>query len=147
MSSRQPAVDQRDVGPSSVAAALRRSAATAVAWLALALLAFALIGASAPVRNGRLQDCGAPLMFLLRGRSDTFPAADGTLPDDPDGRPLTPIEVARAAEQPCHERVAARMIPAGALASAAMLLGLGTAIVVVRQSWVARKASAAPAPG
>jgi hypothetical protein len=114
-----------------------------VAWLVLGLLGLALVGASVPVRNGRLQDCGAPMMFLLQGRSDAFPAADGTVPGDPDGPPLSPVEAAGTAERPCHERVAARMVPAGALAITAMVLGLGAAVVVLRRAWTARSTAAA----
>jgi hypothetical protein len=138
---------QRPVDAAQRAADLGRAASTAVAWLALVLVAVALVIASVPVRNGRVQDCGAPLMFLLQGRPDTFPAADGTRPDDPNGPRLSPAEVARAYERPCHERVAARMVPAGALATAGMMLGLGAAAVVGRRAWVAHRRSAGPALG
>ncbi len=131
--------------PSSPGAGWRRSTSTAVAWLALILLALAFVVASVPVRNGPVQDCGAPAMFLLRGRSDALPAADGTLPD---GSRLSPAEAHRAVERPCHERVAARMVPAGALATAGMVLGLGTAVVVARRARIEhRTRTAAPVPG
>lgn len=98
------------------------------AALALALIVAGAIVLSIPVENPKVQDCGAPVVFVLTGRPDVF--VDPTNP--PKGMTEAQAEAANADR--CQSRVADRAVPGGILVAAGLVIGLLAAIV----EWLAR---------
>jgi hypothetical protein len=99
---------------------------TVAAWLSMALIVIGLVIGLVPVRNPGVQDCGAPLAFVLTARVDVF--ADPARP--PKG--LTRAQAEAANRNRCQERVAGRMIPAGSILLGGLLIGLsGVAMLLV----------------
>jgi len=70
-----------------------------------------------------VQDCGAPIAFLLDGRTNV--GADPTAP--PPG--LTAADVRSNNERPCRVRVAEAAKPAGTLIAAGLVAAVGAALV------------------
>jgi hypothetical protein len=107
-------------------------AGTLVAWCVPALLLAAVVIALVPVRNGRVQDCGAPIAFVAQGRTEAqLPDVDRAGQKDTPPKNFTEAEYRDAAEHSCRERVAPRMVWAGALTLAALVLGLGALVATV----------------
>ena len=114
------------------------------AAIALVLIVAGAIVLAIPVENPKVQDCGAPAVFVLTGRPDVF--VDPANP--PKG--LTAAQARSANANRCQERVAARAVPGAILLAIGLVIGLVAAIV----EWLARiarrrdalAASAAPAP-
>lgn len=94
--------------------------AAIVAYAAAAVL-FTL-----PVTTPDVQRCGAPGAYLLAGRVDVLPDAEGRIvgPDD-EVVTLEPSVAEAARDQPCRNRVAARAAPAAGLVAVATVVGLG----------------------
>lgn len=113
-------------------------------WLSLLAISIGVIVALLPVSNGPAQDCGAPGAFLLEGRPNEYPDADGRVQTtDGKGRQLSPLAVERAAARPCSERVAERMVPAGGLLTGGLVAGL--ACLLTHGIGALRRTRAAPA--
>ena len=98
------------------------------AAIALALILIGAVVLSIPVENPKVQDCGAPVVFVLSGRPDVLVDPD----NPPDG--LTKAEAEAANDQRCQARVAERAVPGGILVAAGLLIGLVAAVV----EWLAR---------
>jgi len=94
-------------------------ASTFMAWASLALILAGVVFGAVPVRNPKVQDCGAPVVFVLTGRVDGF--VDPTHP--PPG--MTAKEAAAANARPCRKRVAPRVLHSGELLLAGLVVGLG----------------------
>lgn len=94
------------------------SASTAAAWAALALVTVGVVVGLVPVQNPKVQDCGAPIAFVLRGRIDQY--ADPSKP--PNG--LTSAEATAANKDRCQARVARRMVPGGVLILSGLVVGI-----------------------
>jgi hypothetical protein len=110
---------------------------TAVAWCVPVLFLAAVVISLIPVRNGRVQECGTPVAFIAQGRTEA-PLPDVDRPGEDDSPPtsFTEAEYRDAAEHSCRERVAPRMVWAGGLTLAALVLGLGAlAATVVGRYW------------
>jgi hypothetical protein len=110
---------------------------TVVAWCVPFLFVAAVIISLVPVENGRVQDCGTPIAFVAQGRTEA-PLPDVDRPGEEDTPPkgFTEAEYRDAAEHSCRDRVAPRMVWAGGLAAAALVLGLGAlAATVVGRYW------------
>lgn len=104
-------------------------ASTFLAWAALALILAGLVFGTVPVKNPKVQDCGAPLAFVLTGRTDTF--VDPTSP--PKG--ITVKEAQAANARPCRKRVAPRMLHSGELLLGGLAVGLtGVAMLLIGRS-------------
>jgi len=101
------------------------SASTAAAWAALALMLAGLVLGLVPVQNPKVQDCGAPIAFLLRGRTDEY--ADPNKP--PKG--LTSAEATAANRERCQERVARRMVPGGVLILGGLVMGVAGLVAML----------------
>lgn len=100
--------------------------AVALAVSALVAYAVAAVLFTLPVSTPAVQRCGAPGAYLIAGRTDVFPDAEGRIlgPDD-ELVTLDPMVAAAARDQPCRERVAARAAPAAGLVGAATAVGVG----------------------
>lgn len=94
-------------------------ASTIMAWACLALIFAGVVFAAVPVRNPKVQDCGAPIVFVLTGRVDAF--VDPTHP--PKG--ITAKEATAANARPCRKRAAPRVLHSGELLLAGLVVGLG----------------------
>ncbi|MDQ6697030.1 MAG: hypothetical protein M3Z46_06180 [Actinomycetota bacterium] len=94
-------------------------ASTIMAWASLALILAGVVFASVPVRNPKVQDCGAPIVFVLTGRVDAF--VDPTHP--PHG--MTAKEATAANARPCRKRAAPRVLHGSELLLGGLVLGLG----------------------
>ncbi|HEY4375831.1 MAG TPA: hypothetical protein VGM93_01685 [Acidimicrobiales bacterium] len=106
---------------------------SAMPFLALVgVLAIAAGGVllAVPVRNPKIQECGAPVAFLLRGRVDIY--ADPTNP--PAG--LTKAQANAANQDRCGHRVAGRAVPGGLL----IVSGLAVGLAAGGAEWAARGA-------
>lgn len=102
------------------------SASTVAAWVGLALILAGLVVGSVPVRSPKVQDCGAPLAFVLTGRVDVF-----VDPNNPP-RGFTPKQAVAANKRPCRTRVAPRAVRSAELLLGGLLVGLtGVALLVV----------------
>ncbi len=112
------------------------TAAAVAAWVALAAIAAAVVIALVPIRNGAVQDCGTPAAFLLEGRPDVYPDANGRVAR-PDGTTvrLGKADLDRAFSARCGTRVGRRMVPAAALAAGGTVLGLAAATVAATSAW------------
>lgn len=112
------------------------TAAALAGWVALAAIVAGAVLAALPLRNGGVQDCGAPAAFLLAGRPDVYPDAAGKV-HRPDGSTfkLGKADLDRAYSSRCGERVARRMVPAGMLIAGGMALGLLAATVAIAGTW------------
>jgi len=110
---------------------------TVVAWCVPVLFLAAVVIALVPVRNGRVQDCGTPVAFVAQGRTEApLPDVDRPGQEDTPPKGFTEAEYRDAAEHSCRDRVAPRMVWAGALTTAALVLGLGAlAATVVGRYW------------
>ena len=99
----------------------------AVVVAGLSLLAYLVAGIVlvAPVETPGVQDCGAPGAYLLAGRVDRIPDADGRIlgPDD-EVVTLDADVAAEARATPCQDRVADRAVPAAILLVVATVLGV-----------------------
>lgn len=102
------------------------AASTVAAWICLALILAGFTVGSVPVRSPKVQDCGAPLAFVLGGRVDTF-----VDPNNPP-RGVTPKQAEAANERPCRKRVAPRAVRSGELLLAGLVVGLaGLTLLVI----------------
>jgi len=118
-----------------------------VGWCALIAIAIAAGVALVPVRNGPIQACGAPGAFLLEGRTDLYPDADGRVRrSNGEVEQLSPAEIADAYDRPCSQRVADRMVPAGVLLTAGAVTGLIIVTAAAVGTWRSGRRRAAPAP-
>ncbi|MEJ7585194.1 MAG: hypothetical protein WKF43_14195 [Acidimicrobiales bacterium] len=122
-------------GSTEAAAATTRTAEHPIAstivvilgWLAVGAIALGVAIALVPVGDGATQDCGAPGAFLIEGRADVYPDADGRVQrGNGEVEQLSPAEVSDAYERPCSERVADRMVPAGIV----LATGAGTGLLI-----------------
>jgi hypothetical protein len=105
---------------------------TAVAWSVPVLFLAAVVISLVPVRNGRVQDCGTPVAFVAQGRTEAqLPDVDRPGQKDSPPTSFTEAEYRDAAEHSCRDRVAPRMVWAGALTLAALVLGLGALVATV----------------
>lgn len=113
-----------------------------IGWTAVALILAAVVVVLVPVDNPGVQSCGTPAAFALDGRPDVYPDAGGKVRrSDGSIDTLTKAEIDRAYDQPCTDRVGARLVPAGIALVAGTLLGvvaLGSSMV----SWWRRAARA-----
>ena len=132
-----PGIDAPASGPVPEAAPPRRrwpdrviSATPVAAAVALILIVAGAIVLAIPVENPKVQDCGAPVAFVLTGRPDVY--VDPTSP--PKG--LTEAQARAANANRCQERVAARAVPGGILVTAGLVIGIVAAVV----EWLARAA-------
>ena len=104
---------------------------TILAWIAPVLLAASLALFALPVSSPGVQQCGAPGLFLLHGKTD---AALYT----PANKPLHGWNLAQlkqAYAHRCSHEVARRAIPAGLLFLGSILVGL----IAVTLTWTARR--------
>lgn len=122
-----------------------------VAGAALSLVGFAvaLVLLVLPVRVPEVQDCGTAAGFLLDGRIDTVPDAEGRILDAGGSVVTLADDVAETARRaPCSSRVADRAVPAAVLVATSTLLGL---VALSVESFVVRprrrRARAAAGPG
>jgi hypothetical protein len=128
-----PNEDRTDGAPvTSFAKSRTERIGTVVAWCVPVLFVAAVVVALVPVRNGRVQDCGTPVAFVAQGRTEA-PLPDVDRPGEKDTPPtsFTEAEYQDAAEHSCRERVAPRMVWAGGLTLAALVLGLGALVATV----------------
>jgi hypothetical protein len=109
-------------------------------WVAVALIAVGIVVMAIPVRNPGVQQCGAPLTFLLSGQLDRMPDASGRVLIDDHVVTLSPAARQRAVESPCSERVERRAIPAGVLLVVGSVMGLIAVAIGIVGAW--RRASA-----
>lgn len=113
-----PAEAPRPVGPVG-------RVATALCIAALALFGLAVVLFGVPVEVPEVQDCGAPIGYLLEGRVDVIPnAEDQILGPDGEAVTLDPEVADSAREEPCRERVAARAVPAAVAVAVGFVLGM-----------------------
>lgn len=99
----------------------------AVVIAGLSLLAYlaAAVLLAVPVTTPGVQDCGAPGAYLLAGRLDRIPDAEGRILGADDEIVTLDADVAAEARaRPCRERVADRAVPAALLLVGATLLGV-----------------------
>ena len=121
-------------------------AGTVLAWIVPVLVLVAAGFALLPVRNGRVQDCGTPLAFIVQGRTEAqLPDVDRAGQEDTAPRNFTEEEYTEAAENSCRDRVAPRMVWAGSLTLAAFLLGLtALTMTVIGRFWRTRPPTTEP---
>lgn len=106
--------------------------ATVLASIAPVLFVVALVYAVVPVENPGVQQCGTPVLFVVRATPDAPLFSD-------EGKPIhnwNEAQLRRANDQRCSIKAADRMVPA-AIAFAAFLV-VGTTAVGL--SWLTRRA-------
>lgn len=100
-----------------------------MAWVCLALTAAGLVFGTVPVRTPKVQDCGAPLAFVITGRVDSF-----VDPNNPP-RGITAAQARAANRKPCRKRVAPRMVGSGALLLGGLVVGVtGVGMLLIGRS-------------
>lgn len=110
----------------------RMRAAGVVMALSLVALAASAILFSLPVANAGVQDCGAPVTYLLGAKSNApLVYSDGTAING-----WTNARLKKAYESRCSVLVGRRAIPAGLLLSGFWVLALGGVIL----GWTGRRA-------
>jgi hypothetical protein len=109
-------------------------------WIAVGLITIGIVVVLIPVRNPGVQQCGAPLTFLVSGQLDRIPDATGRVLIDDHVVELSPAERRRAVDSPCSERVGRRAIPAGVLVVLGSVMGLLAVAIGTAGAW--RRASA-----
>jgi hypothetical protein len=109
-------------------------------WIAVVLITLGIVIVLIPVRNPGVQQCGAPLTYLMSGQVDRIPDASGRVLID--GRIVTLSSAAhkRAVESPCSQRVERRAIPASILVVVGSVMGLVAVTIGIVGAW--RRASA-----
>ncbi|MBV9950613.1 MAG: hypothetical protein JO291_01580 [Acidimicrobiia bacterium] len=109
-------------------------------WIAVVLITVGAVIVLVPVRNPGVQQCGAPLTFLVSGQLDRLPDATGRVLIDNRVVTLSPAARHRAVDSPCSERVERRAIPAGVLVVLGSVMGLTAVAIGTVGAW--RRASA-----
>jgi hypothetical protein len=128
-----------------------RRAGDVAGVVVLLCVAVAAVVGLVPVRNGRVQDCGAPFAFALHGRLDTYPDASGAVPGA-DGKSvtLTKSELDDAFRNRCSQRVGSRLAPLAGVTILALVAGavavLGLLVDFSARWRTARDAAEAAAP-
>ena len=120
-------------------------------WLAVVAMLGSLGLAFVPLSNPGVQTCGSPALFLLDGKVDRLPDANGRV-QDADGtiRTLTKAQQDRAFNHKCSARVADRIVPLAATFGTGAIVGLvvllASMVVWWRHSPPARPRPLVPPP-
>jgi hypothetical protein len=109
-------------------------------WIAVVLITVGIVIVLIPVRNPGVQQCGAPLTYLMSGEVDRIPDATGRVLIDGKVVTLSPAAQKRAFDSPCSHRVERRAIPAGILVVVGSVMGLAAVTIGIVGAW--RRATA-----